>query len=69
MEFTDVRKFDEERIKGLVAQFYGLIDGTIRAAGGPCQDLAVWHRSGQQLLGHRSKLFFEVPRIILIFGG
>ena len=48
----------------LVASVGYKVDLILVGAGSPCQDLSGLNAAGRGLEGERSRLFFEVPRII-----
>ena len=66
LELGRVEKIDEKVIHALVTSLGFEIDCLLIPAGSPCQDLTVLLAGRKGLGGSRSKLFFEIPRIITI---
>ena len=64
MEFGDVTKVDAAKIELLHHAFGRDLDVVLVGAGSPCQDLSSLLAGRKGLAGDRSKLFFEIPRII-----
>ena len=64
LELGDVTKVDANLMEHLVASVGYKVDLILVGAGSPCQDLSGLNAAGRGLEGERSRLFFEVPRII-----
>ena len=64
IELGDVTKVDHDTVESLARTYSSLVDFVLVGAGSPCQDLSSLLYDRQGLEGSRSKLFFEVPRII-----
>ena len=64
IELGSVTKIDYDCIEKLAKTYGGIVDLVLVGAGSPCQDLSSLLYNRQGLLGERSRLFFEVPRII-----
>ena len=64
LELGQVEKIDEKVIQALVSSLGYEIDCLLIPAGSPCQDLTVLLAGRKGLEGSRSRLFFEIPRII-----
>lgn len=60
--YTDVRKFDREMAKRIVAEHLGVVEIHLWA-GFPCVDLSSVRAGGKGLEGKSSSLFYEVLRI------
>ena len=67
IELGNIQGIDFETINKLAVTYAPLADLVIIGAGSPCQDLSGLLADRQGLLGERSKLFFEVPRILNLF--
>ena len=67
IELGDISKITREAIERLAATYNAVIDAVIVAAGSPCQDLSALLHGGKGLQGSRSKLFFEIPKVIALF--
>ena len=64
IELGDIVKIDDKVVEHLAAAVGYKVDLILCGAGSPCQDLSSLRAGGQGLLGEKSKLFFEVPRVI-----
>ena len=64
IELGDITKVDDNMIQSLARTYSGIVDFVLVGAGSPCQDLSSLLFEGKGLAGERSKLFFEVPRIV-----
>ena len=64
LELGDVTKVDAKLVEHLVSAVGYKVDLILIGAGSPCQDLSGLNATGQGLEGERSRLFFEVPRVV-----
>lgn len=64
IELGDVTKIDSKIIKHLHDAVGYKVDMVIMGAGSPCQDLSGLKAGRKGLQGEKSRLFFEVPRVI-----
>ena len=67
IELGDVLSVNLDIIRKLAKTYAPIVDIVIVGAGSPCQDLSSLLADGKGLMGERSRLFFEVPRIIQLF--
>lgn len=64
IELGSVTTIDGKVIDALVQSLGYKVDLVLIPAGSPCQDLSSLLSGGQGLQGKRSKLFYEIPRIV-----
>lgn len=64
IELGDIAKVERKLIKQLHDSVGYKIDLVIMGAGSPCQDLSGLKAGGKGLQGEKSKLFFEVSRVV-----
>eukprot|EP00438_Fugacium_kawagutii_P035486 Skav230564 [mRNA] locus=scaffold2372:215072:220645:- [translate_table: standard] len=66
IELGKVETIDAKVIETLVTSLGYAVDAVLISAGSPCQDLTRLLANRQGLQGDRSKLFFEIPRIVAL---
>lgn len=64
IELGKVEPIDAKVIESLATSLWYHVDVFLISAGSPCQDLTRLLANRQGLQGTRSKLFFEIPRIV-----
>ena len=64
IELGSVEKVDDKTIELLAASVGYKLDLVIVGAGSPCQDLSGLNATRRGLAGEKSRLFFEVPRVL-----
>eukprot|EP00435_Cladocopium_sp_Y103_P060424 s868_g22.t1 len=64
IELGDITKVDRKVVQALSNSVGYKIDLVIIGAGSPCQDLSSLNATRTGLAGQKSKLFYEVPRVI-----
>ena len=64
IELGDIRKVSDKTMELLSASVGYKLDLVIIGAGSPCQDLSGLNATGKGLAGEKSRLFYEVPRVI-----
>ena len=67
IELGDICLISHLAIEKLASTYNAVIDAVIIAAGSPCQDLSALLSGGKGLQGERSRLFFEIPKVIKLF--
>eukprot|EP00435_Cladocopium_sp_Y103_P070974 s223_g36.t1 len=66
IELGDITKVDRKAIQALSEAVKYKLDLVIIGAGSPCQDLSSLNATGAGLAGEKSKLFYEVPRVVAL---
>ena len=64
IELGDVTKINQKMIQHLKEAVGYKIDFVVVGAGSPCQDLSKLNATRKGLAGEKSRLFYEVPRVI-----
>ena len=64
IELGRVEDINERTIEAIVTALGFSVDGVLISAGSPCQDLTRLLSGRKGLAGSRSRLFFEIPRIV-----
>ena len=67
IELGSITAITPDQINRLAGTFSAAVDLVIIGAGSPCQDLSGLLAGGLGLEGPRSKLFFEIPRVVSLF--
>ena len=67
IELGSICDISGDKISRLAGTYAAAVDLVLIGAGSPCQDLSALLAGGLGLEGPRSKLFFEIPRVVDLF--